>query len=107
MDLHIGIDGRRFRQVADAPLDFHGLFQRHRTRPRAPSPSVGGMKQVSTRMVVVFPAPLGPRNPTIWPFSTSKGNVIDRDIAGVSLGKPFDFDHIELLRTSEEALCEC
>src|SRR5436190_23320132 len=34
-------------------------------------PSVGGMKQVSMRMVVVFPAPLGPRKPTIWPFSTS------------------------------------
>ena len=28
-------------------------------------PDVGGRKQVSTRMVVVFPAPLGPRNPTI------------------------------------------
>src|SRR5690242_10961069 len=35
-------------------------------------PAVGGRKHVSTRMVVVFPAPLGPRNPTIWPFSTSK-----------------------------------
>src|SRR5512140_3817937 len=34
-------------------------------------PSVGGIKQVSIRMVVVFPAPLGPRKPTIWPFSTS------------------------------------
>src|SRR5215468_1103689 len=33
-------------------------------------PSVGGRKQVSMRMVVVLPAPLGPRNPTIWPFST-------------------------------------
>src|SRR5438270_7784347 len=35
-------------------------------------PSVGGRKQVSTRMVVVFPAPLGPKKPTICPFSTSK-----------------------------------
>src|SRR5579871_866117 len=35
-------------------------------------PAVGGRKQVRTRMVVVFPAPFGPRNPTIWPFSTSK-----------------------------------
>src|SRR5579864_4913875 len=34
-------------------------------------PTVGGRKQVRTRMVVVFPAPLGPRKPTIWPFSTS------------------------------------
>src|SRR5437660_7796267 len=35
-------------------------------------PAVGGRKQVRTRMVVVFPAPLGPRKPTICPFSTSK-----------------------------------
>src|SRR5215472_7367993 len=35
-------------------------------------PAVGGRKQVRTRIVVVFPAPLGPRKPTIWPFSTSK-----------------------------------
>ena len=35
-------------------------------------PEVGGRKQVSTRMVVVFPAPLGPRKPTICPLSTLK-----------------------------------
>src|SRR5205085_3880204 len=35
-------------------------------------PSVGGRKQVSMRMVVVFPAPFGPRKPTICPFVTSK-----------------------------------
>src|SRR5262245_20292986 len=34
-------------------------------------PAVGGRKQVRTRMVVVLPAPLGPRNPTISPFCTS------------------------------------
>src|ERR1035438_3995150 len=34
-------------------------------------PAEGGRKQVRTRIVVVFPAPLGPRKPTIWPFSTS------------------------------------
>src|SRR5262250_1480100 len=33
-------------------------------------PALGGRKQVSIRMVVVLPAPLGPRNPTIWPFLT-------------------------------------
>src|SRR5712664_3351224 len=35
-------------------------------------PDVGGKKHVNTRIVVVFPAPFGPRKPTIWPFSTSK-----------------------------------
>src|SRR6266850_5459181 len=34
-------------------------------------PEVGGRKQVNTRMVVVLPAPFGPRNPTMPPFSTS------------------------------------
>src|SRR5690242_2457990 len=34
-------------------------------------PDVGGRKHVSIRIVVVLPAPFGPRNPTIWPFSTS------------------------------------
>ena len=28
------------------------------------------MKQARIRMVVDFPAPLGPRNPTIWPGDT-------------------------------------
>src|SRR5215831_1493228 len=35
-------------------------------------PDVGGRKQVSMRMVVVLPAPFGPRKPTICPFRTSK-----------------------------------
>src|SRR5436309_10682244 len=34
-------------------------------------PSVGGRKQVNMRIVVVLPAPLGPRNPTTSPFCTS------------------------------------
>src|SRR5215469_11547566 len=35
-------------------------------------PSDGGRKQVRMRMVVVFPATLGPRKPPICPFSPSK-----------------------------------
>src|SRR5580704_12223463 len=35
-------------------------------------PAVGGRKHVSMRMVVVLPAPLGPKKPTIWPFWISK-----------------------------------
>ena len=34
-------------------------------------PLVGGMKQVRMRMVVLLPAPFGPRNPRISPFSTT------------------------------------
>jgi hypothetical protein len=33
-------------------------------------PSLGYNNVVSILMVVVFPAPLGPRNPKISPFST-------------------------------------
>src|SRR5579863_6659469 len=35
-------------------------------------PAVGGMKHVNMRIVVVLPAPLGPKKPTIWPFWISK-----------------------------------
>ena len=35
-------------------------------------PAVGGKKHVSMRMVVVLPAPLGPRNPTMSPLLTEK-----------------------------------
>src|SRR6266498_3456631 len=35
-------------------------------------PAVGATRPSSVRKVVVFPAPLGPRNPTTVPWSTSK-----------------------------------
>src|SRR6476646_10512992 len=35
-------------------------------------PAVGGKKHVNIRMVVVLPAPFGPKKPTIWPFCISK-----------------------------------
>ena len=35
-------------------------------------PEVAGRNPVRIRIVVLLPAPLGPRNPTISPFSTSK-----------------------------------
>ena len=35
-------------------------------------PLLGGRNPVSIRMVVVFPAPLGPRKPTTSPCSTAK-----------------------------------
>src|SRR2546429_9474954 len=38
-------------------------------------PELGGRKHVSILIVVVLPAPFGPRKPTIWPFSTSNEMV--------------------------------
>src|SRR3954465_9477741 len=40
--------------------------------PMVTSPSVGGMKPVIMRMVVLLPAPFGPRKPNTSPFSTVK-----------------------------------
>ena len=56
-------------------------------------PSVGGRKHVRMRMVVVFPAPFGPRKPTIWPFLHFKRNVIHRESAGVSLREALNRNH--------------
>ena len=43
------------------------IARRRRSRPRWPVPLVGGMKPVRMRIVVVLPAPFGPRNPRISP----------------------------------------
>src|SRR5437764_3778636 len=51
-------------------------------------PLVGGKKQVKTRMVVVFPAPFGPRKPTICPFSTSKEMLSTATLRAYRLVRP-------------------
>src|SRR5579871_6188240 len=51
-------------------------------------PSVGGRKQVRMRMVVVLPAPLGPRKPTICPFSTSKEMLSTATVRAYRLVRP-------------------
>src|SRR3954452_12365293 len=51
-------------------------------------PDVGGRKQVRTRMVVVFPAPFGPRKPTIWPFSTSNEMLSTATVRAYRLARP-------------------
>ena len=55
-------------------------------------PAVGGRKQVSMRMVVVLPAPLGPRKPTIWPLAPRR-KYDRRQCARVPFCKVFDYDH--------------
>src|SRR5436189_5817708 len=51
-------------------------------------PDVGGKKQVKTRIVVVFPAPFGPRKPTICPFSTSKEMLSTATVRAYRLVRP-------------------
>ena len=71
-DFHFRINRRRFRQVADALFDFHGVLPD--VEAGHGSRAIGGRQEAGehTRMVVVLPAPLGPRKPTICPLSTSK-----------------------------------
>src|SRR5581483_9651765 len=54
-------------------------------------PEVGGKKHVSTRIVVVLPAPLGPRKPTICPFSTSKEMLSTATVRAYRLVRPSTF----------------
>src|SRR5690242_15310385 len=54
-------------------------------------PAVGGRKQVRTRIVVVFPAPFGPRKPTICPFSTSKEILSTAIVRAYRLVRPSTF----------------
>src|SRR5450755_3470610 len=51
-------------------------------------PEVGGRKQVRMRIVVVLPAPLGPRKPTICPFSTSKEMLSTAIVRAYRLVRP-------------------
>src|SRR5579871_6784039 len=51
-------------------------------------PALGGRKQVSTRMVVVLPAPFGPRKPTICPFSTSNEILSTATVRAYRLVRP-------------------
>src|SRR3984893_1024389 len=53
-----------------------------------PDQEVGGRKQGSTRMVVVLPAPLGPRNPTMPPFSTSNEMLSTATVRAYRLVSP-------------------
>src|SRR5512147_1709498 len=46
-------------------------WERMSNPPTQPEPSVGESRPVSIRMVVDFPAPLGPRKPKISPTGTS------------------------------------
>src|SRR5260370_22090990 len=63
-------------------------------------PAVGGRKQVRTRIVVVLPAPFGPRKPTICPFSTSKEMLSTATVRAYRLVRPSTF----IIRVSQH--CE-
>ena len=55
-------------------------------------PEVGGIRPVSMRMVVDFPAPFGPRNPKKQPRGTVEVQAVDRGLAPVDLAEIADFN---------------
>src|SRR5437016_10609103 len=67
-------------------------------------PSVGGRKQVRTRIVVVFPAPFGPRKPTICPFSTSKEMLSTATVRAYRLVRPSTLIILQTSRTDRRGL---
>src|SRR6476646_3719350 len=68
-------------------------------------PEEGGRKQVRTRIVVVFPAPLGPRKPTICPFSTSKEMLSTASVRAYRLVRPSTLIILYLPRSEDVPGC--
>ena len=92
VDLHFRVEGRRFGQVADALLDFEGLFEDVEAghvgragggREEAGEDAHGGG----------LPGAVRPEEAHDLPFFHFEGDVVYRDSASVSLGQTFDFDH--------------
>ena len=71
-DVERVVEGRALGQVADAPRRLDVLRWPCRSRPPVTRPDVAAVKPAIMRIVVVLPAPLGPRKPTISPGSTVK-----------------------------------
>ena len=63
-------------------------------------PLVAGMKPVMTRIVVVLPAPFGPRKPEDLTGGGGEADVTDGDHVAVALGEVADFNHRDLRRNS-------
>ena len=59
-------------------------------------PEVAGRKPVMIRIVVVLPAPFGPRKPSISPGGRREGDVLDRRQIAVPFAQVRDFDHVSL-----------
>src|ERR1043166_8771473 len=68
-------------------------------------PEVGGRKHVRTRIVVVFPAPFGPRKPTIWPFSTSNEILSTATLRAYRFVRPSTLIILRILGTNGVSRC--
>ncbi len=68
----VDIEVQHLRHHADRPLDAREDRQSHRDPATDAVPDVGDRSVVSMRIVVVFPAPFGPRRPKTSPLPTVK-----------------------------------
>ncbi len=89
---HVAVERRVLGQVADPPPHLERLSKT--SKPSTVTvPLVAGMKPVMMRMVVVLPAPLGPRKPRISPLARGERDVADRGEVAVALGQVANLDH--------------
>jgi hypothetical protein len=81
----------RFPACSRDALGLERLFKNIESRDRGATRG-GGMKLAKMRIVVVLPAPLGPRNPMISPRLTSKFKS-RWQAASVAFCQIFDLNH--------------
>ena len=84
---HATEQGELAREIPDAAVDGDGVGWASRPSTRA-VPAVGRCRSRRARMVVVFPAPLGPRKPKISPGSTRRSRSSTARIDPKTLVRP-------------------
>ena len=80
------------RDVADPAVDRRPGRRSSRCRTRTRDPEVGRMRSSSVRIVVVLPAPLGPRKPKISFSATSRSTSMMPRCGAVRLGQALGAD---------------
>ena len=89
--VHLVVKSDVLRQIAYLFLYPQRVSGRIEAADRA-RPEVGSVRPRSMRMVVVLPAPLGPRNPKISPSVDPEGDAVDRCLRAVHFRKAIGFD---------------
>ena len=91
-NFHVGVQGRRFRQVADPLLDFKRLLDDIKTGD-ARRAFRGGHKAGEHAHRGGFSRAVRPEKTDDLPLLNREGYMIDRDVARVALRQSFDLDH--------------
>ena len=95
-DLHFRVERRRFRQVADALLDLHAGCS-STSKPATLAVAGRGREEAGQDAHRGgLPGAVGAEEADDLALFHLEGDVVYRDRACVSLGKTFDFDHIDV-----------